>query len=174
MVVWDNKQRRAALTGLALTAALAASPALGATRAATATATTIRPLSLVKTSDLEFGTIVPSATAGTVTVDATTNARTKTGGVVLATGATPGAAGFTAAGLVNILALITLPTNITLTRGGGTETMLVDNITTNGGTTRLFPGSATIDVTVGGRLNVGANQVAGSYSGTFNVTVIYL
>lgn len=109
-----------------------------------------------------------------MTIDAVTDARTRTGGTVLATGATPGAASFTAAGVLNVLALITLPNSITLTRGGGTETMTVSNITTNGGTTRLFPGSATIEITVGGRLNVGANQVAGSYSGSFNLTVIYL
>jgi len=168
------KQGCAAFTGLALVTALATSPAQAATRAANATVTTVRPLSLTKTADLEFGSIIPSATAGTVTIDATTNARTRTGGTVLATGATPGAASFTAAGLVGALALISLPASITLTRGGGTETMTVNNITTNGATTRLIPLTATIDVTVGGRLNVGANQVAGSYSGTFNLTVIYL
>jgi len=174
MPMWDKKQRRAALFGLALITVFAATPAFGATRAANASATTLRPLSLVKTADLEFGSIIPAATAGTVSIDAVSNARSKTGGVVLATGAAPGAASFRAAGVVNVLALITLPASITLTRGGGTETMTVDTITTNGSTTRLFPGSATIDVNVGGRLNVGANQVAGSYSGTFNLTVIYL
>jgi Domain of unknown function (DUF4402) len=141
---------------------------------AQASAVTLRPLSLVKTADLEFGSLIPSATAGTAIVNASTDVRTVAGGVIGAGGATPRAARFTAAGVFNVIALITLPASITLTRGGGTETMTVDTITSNGPTLRLFPGSATIDITVGGRLNVGANQVAGSYAGTFNVTVIYL
>jgi Domain of unknown function (DUF4402) len=155
-------------------AALTPGTAFAATSNAQATAVTLRPLSLVKTADLEFGSLIPSATAGTAIINASTDTRSVAGGVIGAGGATPKAAHFTAAGVFNVIALITLPGSITLTRGGGTETMTVDTITSNGPTLRLFPGSATIDVSVGGRLNVGANQVAGSYSGTFNVTVIYL
>jgi len=159
--------------GLAITA-LTPTMANAATANGTAKVTTLRPLTLVRTSDLEFGSLAPSATAGTATIDATTGARSLSGGVVGAAGATPGPARFTASGIVGLIALVTLPTSITLTRGGGTETMTVTNITTNGGTTRLFPATPTIDIAVGGRLNVGAGQRDGSYAGTFTVTVLYL
>lgn len=141
---------------------------------AIATVTTIRPLSLVKTDDLEFGTLIASPVAGTVTINATTDARTTTGGVTAAPGAVPSAAHFTAAGLVNAIALVTLPTSIVLTRASGTETMAVTAITSNGGAVRVLPNPAVIDITVGGTLAVGVNQVPGTYSGTFNITVLYL
>jgi Domain of unknown function (DUF4402) len=154
-------------------AASAPTTASAAGSSAQGKAVTLRPLSLVKTADLEFGSLIPSATAGTAIVDASTDVRSVSGGVIGAGGSAPTAAKFTAAGLINVIAFITLPTSITLTRVSGTQTMTVDNITSNGPTLRLFPGSATIDVRVGGRLNIAANQVAGSYSGSFDVTVIY-
>lgn len=162
----------AAAIGLCGLAALPGT-ASAATAGATASVVTLRPLSLVKTDDLEFGTVVSSATAGTVTINASTDARSVAGGVVGATGATPSAAHFTAAGVVNLVALIALPASITLTRAGGTETMTVTSISSNGGTLRAFPGTATIDVAVGGTLNVAANQAPGSYAGTFTVNVLY-
>ncbi|MDB5702560.1 MAG: hypothetical protein JWL66_2759 [Sphingomonadales bacterium] len=145
--------------------------AMAKTATATATVVTIRPMTLVKTSDLDFGALIPSASAGTVVIDPTSGGRTTTGGVSAAGGA-PSAARFTGTGILNLAAFITLPTSITLTNGGA-GTMTVSNITTNGGTTRLFTGAA-IDVRVGGTLGVAANQAVGDYVGQFNVTVFYL
>ena len=63
----------------------------------------------------------------------------------------------------------------TLTRNGGSETMLVDNFTLNGASIRLIPLFATIgNFRVGGRLTVGAAQEPGQYEGSFVVTVNYL
>ncbi len=142
------------------------------TGAAIGTATTVAPLSVVKTDDLDFGVLIASATAGTASVNASTDARTTAGGTTAAGGA-PFAAHFTAAGRIGAIALIALPGSITLTRGGGTETMTVSSIASNGPTLRVFPGTATIDVAVGGTLNVAANQVNGVYTGTFTVNVLY-
>jgi len=83
------------------------------------------------------------------------------------------AAHFAAAGAGSILALIQLPASITLVRGGGAQTMTVGTITSNGPNFRLFPGNGAFDVAVGGTLAVAANQAAGSYTGTFTVTVAY-
>ncbi|MDB5715245.1 MAG: hypothetical protein JWO15_2642 [Sphingomonadales bacterium] len=146
--------------------------AMATTATATATVVTIRPMTLVKTSDLDFGSLIPSASAGTVVIDPTNNARTTTTGGVSAAGGAPSAARFTGTGILNLAAFITLPTSITLTNGTA-NTMTVSNITTNGGTTRLFIGAA-IDVRVGGTLGVAANQAVGNYVGQFNVTVVYL
>ncbi len=149
-----------------------ATGALAGTTAAIGTATTVAPLSVVKTDDLDFGVLVASATAGTASINAATDGRTTAGGTTAAGGA-PMAAHFTAAGRIGAIALIALPGSITLTRGGGTETMTVTSISSNGPTLRVFPGSATIDVAVGGTLNVAANQVNGTYAGTFTVNVLY-
>ncbi len=127
---------------------------------------------MVKTQDLDFGSLIASPTAGTVIIDPYSDARTTTGGVTLA-GGSPSAARFSAAGVLNILGLITLPTSIALTGSGG-GTMTISAVTTNGPTTRLFSGTAILDVRVGGTLNVKANQTVGDYTGTFQVTVVYL
>jgi hypothetical protein len=149
-----------------------ASPALAGTVGGLGTATLVAPLSVVRTDDLDFGTLIAGATAGTATVNASTDARTTSGGTTAAGGA-PMAAHFTAAGRIGVLALIALPGSILLTRGGGTETMTVSSISSNGPTFRLFPGTATIDVAVGGTLNVAANQAVGVYAGNFVVNVFY-
>lgn len=149
-----------------------ASPALAGTAGGLGTATLVAPLSVVRTDDLDFGVLIAGPTAGAATVNASTDARTTSGGTTAA-GGSPMAAHFTAAGRIGALALISLPGSILLTRGGGTETMTVSSISSNGPTFRLFPGIATIDVAVGGTLNVAANQAAGVYAGTFVVNVFY-
>jgi hypothetical protein len=163
-----------AAVALALAGALlcGASGASAATASATATGTLVSPLAVVKTDDLDFGGVIPSATAGTATINPSTDARTTSGGVAPA-GGSPSAAHFTAAGRIGAIALISLPASITLIRSGGAETMTVTGISTAGGTLRLFPGAGTIDVAVGGTLNVAANQVGGTYAGTFTVNILY-
>ena len=148
------------------------SAALAATAGASGSATLVAPLSVVRTEDLDFGSLVASGTAGTATINASTDARTTAGGVTPA-GGSPMAAHFTAAGRIGAIALIALPASITVIRGGGSETMSITSISSNGATLRIFPGTATIDVAVGGTLNVAANQTAGAYTGTFTVNVFY-
>ena len=161
---------RAAMALAAFGAPFAAASA--GTGSGAGTATLVAPLSVVKTDDLDFGGLISSPTAGTATINASTDARTTAGGVSPA-GGSPTAAHFTAAGRIGAIALISLPASITLTRGGGSETMTVSSISSNGATLRLFPGTGTIDVAVGGTLNVAANQVAGNYAGTFTVNILY-
>ncbi len=144
-----------------------------ATRAANGRARTLRPIVLTNTRALDFGTLITGATAGTVTVNPRTDARTRTGGVTLFGGGAPGAARFTATGTPAVNAFITIGTAPVLTRVSGSETMTVSNMTLNGATTRRIPASGVLDVRVGGRLNVAANQRDGLYSGSFNLTVDY-
>ena len=59
-------------------------PAQAATRAAPVEAVTIRPLSLVETEDLDFGTLIAGSVAGTATINANSGVRTTTGGVTAA------------------------------------------------------------------------------------------
>ena len=138
-----------------------------------ADAIVLKPLSLIKKKNMDFGTLISAATAGTATINPATGAVTTTGGVTAAT-STTSAATFVGAGSKNAPFQIRLPTSpITLTRSGGTETMTVSNWTTDGQTTRRVAANAAFQFGIGARLNVAANQAPGTYVGTFNVTVHY-
>lgn len=131
-------------------------------------------------TDLAFGTFIAGATAGTVVVS-TAGARSATGGVVLLTNAQfaqPAAGTMPVSGTGNRTYQITLPASATLSRTGG-GSMSVGTFTSNPlpglngtkGYGQLANGAQTISI--GATLSVGANQTAGSYSGTFDVTVVY-
>jgi len=143
--------------------------ALAATGTANASAVILTPISIANNTGLDFGDVYPdSATAGTVTVDAT-GARTAGGAAAL--GATPGAAAqFTVSGQASALYTITLPAAaVTLTSGA--NSMTIDTFTTDG--TGTLDGTGNEVINVGATLNVSANQAPGTYSGTFDVTVNY-
>lgn len=139
---------------------------------ATASATVAAPITVAKTTDLLFGTIAPTASAGTITM---TNA-----GAISADantellGGTTSAASFAVDGEASTAFSATVDASATLA-GSGTAAGQSMTVTL----TNDVPGSPTLDgsgdatINVGGGLAVGANQVAGPYSGTFNVTVSY-
>lgn len=151
-----------AVVGLASQAALAAD----ATGSASVTVAT--PIAISQTTALDFGTITASASAGTVVLS-TAGARSVTGGVAtLGTGGV--AAVFAVTGQGNNAFSISLPTSVNLS-GPGTD-MTVSSFNHNAGASpALSGGSKTVNV--GATLGVGANQVAGAYSGTYTVTVNY-
>jgi len=125
------------------------------------------------TRSLSFGPIV-SGPAGSVTM-APDGGRTASGAVILTSTqfGTVTSAEFTVCSGSSDTATITLPTaDITLTRtGGGSMTV--------GSFTRLPAGTLTVSdstrttLNVGATLTVGSNQLAGSYTGNFTITVDY-
>lgn len=158
--------------GALIAATLAATPAVAATDDARGRATVLRPISVVRTGDLDFGTILRGTTAGRVVINASTGARTVTGGVLVA-GGTPRRATFTITGTPRRVVTIRLtPTSTTLSNGNG-GTMLVNAFTLNGSANRRLSATGTIALGVGARLNVAANQADGNYTGTFNLTINY-
>ena len=133
-------------------------------------AVVVRRLSLVKTEDLDWGTLVTSPLAGTATIDSVSGARTTTSGVVAA-GGTPRRAEFVGAGQIGLLTVVTLGASPVLDNGsGGTMATL---LLLDGPGARLFPGTGIQTIGVGGILAVGASQAAGNYTGSFNLTVTY-
>ena len=66
---------------------------------------------------------------------------------------------------------VTLPNSVTISNG--TETMTVSNFNRSGAAQLLLDAAGNGTFNVGARLNVGTNQPAGTYAGTFNVTVNY-
>ena len=142
------------------------------TQSTTAQVALLSPLSVLKQSDLNFGTIVVNG-AGTGVVDPVTGSLTTTGGAAKS-GSAAHPALFTGTGSKNSVVHIRLPQNpITVTRVGGTETMTVSNWTLDGDTNRKIPPGSVFDFSVGATLNVNANQAPGTYNGTFSVTVQY-
>lgn len=140
----------------------------------------VTPLSFIQYEDLDFGRIIPSATAGTVTISVT-DVRTSTNGIVLV-GNDFQAARFAGMGTQNQRVRIQItPATITLTGPG--PSMTVSNFAIGPAPTlqqvgaspnyRILPANGIFWFTVGGRLNVGANQPAGFYSGTFTATLDY-
>ena len=154
---------------------LAPAPALAATPPsnAEAEAVILRPLSLLKKDDLDFGSLISTAVAGTATLNPYTGVVTTTGGVTPAAGTTQPAL-FIGAGSRRMPAIIRLPRNpITITRISGTETMTVSDWTLDGNSTRIINANQAFEFRVGARLNIAANQAPGTYVGTFDVTVQY-
>jgi hypothetical protein len=136
---------------------------------ASTTATLVTPISIAKVSDMNFGTVAASATAGTVELGFS-NDRTATGGVSLPAGSVDQkTAEFTVTGEGESGFSITLPTEVVLT-GSVSGTMTVDNIVADLGTGgSLVAGTATVKVKA--ILNVPANAVAGVYSNASDLSV---
>jgi|SRR6187551_3752686 hypothetical protein len=131
------------------------------------------PLSLTKIQDLDFGSIVPSAAPGTVTLNAGTGNRTFTGGVTLV----PSDAGFkgyfAGAGTPNQQVLIALSPPVELANASGDKIPVV-GLTLDGPPMRTVdPVTRAFFVGVGGTLSIAANQPVGTYAANFWVTAIY-
>ena len=142
----------------------------------------VTPLSFVKELDLDFGQIIPGNADGTVTMDST-GAVTTTGGIIQING-TQQPARFWGYGTFNQRVLINVDANsYTLTRDGGTETMLLDRIligsqppiiiNTNPRRFRIANPDGFFSFTMAGRLRVAANQAPGVYRGQFTVQLEY-
>lgn len=177
-----NKQARFTSNGFKLAvmalALCGAGSAMAATATATSTSTVITPIAITNTANLSFGNIAGGGTAGTVTVSPN-GTRAVTGGTVTA-GGSPTAAQFSVTGQSGLTYAIDLSgTSATLSDGGSNSmafTSISDTtasaITTGNATSGTLTGGAQT-IYVGGALTVGANQAAGTYSGTINVAVNY-
>lgn len=144
-----------------------------ASTTASASAVIIAPLTITKNVDLHFGTIMRSATAGTVTVSPTDGTRSSIGGVTLSALAPLHArAQFTVEGESGKTYAITLPTTDVIITNATSDQMEV-NVFTSDPTPNGTITAGTSTLYVGATLNVDANQPSGEYTGSFTVTVNY-
>ena len=124
-------------------------------------------ISASQTQAMNFGTVLPGAAAGVVTLSS----------AGAATSPTLTTSGTATAGRFTITAQGSTVLNITF--GDGTVTNGSDSMAINNFTSSSTPASNTTDASgnltldVGADLNVGANQAAGTYTGTYTVTVSY-
>lgn len=143
----------------------------------TAIATVRRAASIAKTADLDFGKIVrPTSGNSTVTINASTGARTVGGNGVGVPSPAPQRAQFTISGEGGRTLSVTLPSNYVLTHSNGTNTITANLSRAPTGTLTLSgtQGSAgSVALNVGSSFTMPATTVPGVYSGTFNVTVQY-
>ncbi|MDX9902688.1 MAG: DUF4402 domain-containing protein [Bacteroidales bacterium] len=142
------------------------------TEQTTATATILAPLSMTKVSDMDFGTIAVTGTAGTVVLG-TDNSRLATGPALVPPAAGV-AASFTVNGENGRAFTITLPANGVVTLVNGGNSMAANDFVHNAGGTPALDGTGAAAFTVGATLSVGAAQAAGTYtSANFPVTINY-
>lgn len=182
------------LVALAATAAVAAPaaaqvvtppPTATATADATVQGTVLLPLTLTKTTDLDFGTVIADTAApGDVTISADDGSRSITGAVI-GVPAYPGdRALFKGAGSVNQAVLLTLKAPATLASGANTITvtsMDFDTAATSAAnattgymeSSRILDNNGYFEVGVGGVFHIKANQPNGVYTGAFTVTADY-
>lgn len=156
---------------------LATGPKVYAQTQNTAEATVAVGLRVVVQRNLRFGVISVGNSAGSVTISPS-GERTSTGAGIVLLGTDYWEAIFELQGEPWAQYDIALPSNVDITRVGGTETMRV-------GSWRSYPwdnwlaefrtlnssGAATVNV--GATLHVGPNQTPGLYIGNFEVTFSY-
>jgi hypothetical protein len=179
-----TRHRRRAFRALTIAATAAGAalcaPAHAAGTSVTTNAAVVRSNTLIKTDDLDFGTLISGPAGGTVTVNPVTGARTTSGGAS-PVGSDAQRAIFQGTGGL-LLITVSGSTSVTLSRtGGGAPNMtasLVRAASTGGGGISLLGAtllpSGVQTYYIGGTLTVPANQPAGDYSGTFTLTVNYL
>lgn len=139
----------------------------------------VDPIGIQSVADLRFGRLIRPTTAGTLTINQNGIA-TETGGVIGNAVSTPqivngrGSGAFAIFGDPNRLFFLRLPLRATVSNGSAT--MTIDLFQTNSGRFGLerMDNTGFAAMMVGARLNVGANQQVGRYSGTYPVTVLYL
>jgi hypothetical protein len=161
-----------AVGALALAAPSAHAQAAPKTAVANPKATILRPVTVTKLKDMDFGALSRTA-AGTAVLEPNADVLTTTGGV-LAMGGTPHSAEFAGSARSSAVVNIRVPNQpAVLTRVGGTETVTVSNFTLQGQNKRTIAAQTFFTFRVGGTLNVAATQAEGIYVGTFQVTVQY-
>jgi hypothetical protein len=160
-----------------------------ASKTTDAAANIVTPLTLTEVRSLHFGTMsVLAGTAGTATVTTSSDGtatvpggigtRSQTAGVNLSSAAPAyHNAAYTVGGSASTTYAITLPATITVSGAGAP--MIINSVVARTfssaaeGTTGTLSAGGSDTFTVGGVLPVAAAQVAGLYTGTFNVTVAY-
>jgi len=154
-------------------AAAPTTPTSGPT--STVSSAVFRPLSLSNPQGLQFGTIVrPASGTGSVAIDASTGARTPSGGAVGLASPTPSNATYVVSGEGGQAFSLSIPPSFDMTTSGGTATVTLTSTATGSQTLSSTLGSAgTFPFSIGGSMPVSSTAKDGAYSGSFTVSVQY-
>lgn len=148
-------------------------PVQAATVTATVTATPVKPLTLAKLQDLDLGSVTlgPGAWSNATVAIAQSGAFTCANANIVCTGATK-VAQYNAQGSNKQTVFISVP-NVTLVNqsdSSRTLTLVTDAPASIILTSSGVPG---VDFSIGGSVTLSSTTAAGTYVGTFNVTVDY-
>lgn len=162
---------RKGVAGAAFVAALGISSMAHAAATETATAEveilSALTLTVQSGSTLDFGQIAVNG-AGTATLNPTTNAVSCSANLVCV--GTPSAVDFDVTGTSGATVGVTLPSG-SVNLVNGANTIALNNFSSTLNTVTLTGGAGTFSV--GGQLTIANGQAAGTYTGTFPVTVEY-
>lgn len=155
----------------AVAAAAVPAPVLAApTASADGKVLLLLPVTLTKVNDLDFGTVVPSASSGTVSIAADGSGQSVTGGVTPVPSGTAARAVFAGGGTAGQQVSIFVAPPASLSDGNGHNvpiSLSLDQALVTIDSTRAF------SVGVGGTVTIGPNQAEGTYTGTFTVLAQY-
>jgi hypothetical protein len=156
----------------ALSAGLYTSVTSAASINADANARVIAALIINQTNGINFGDVVAGTAASTIQLDTLGSPSVTLGDAQLA-GGTVQAGAYTLTGEASksySISLPGLPVNIT---SGGGDTMTVSAFNHDAGGAPALDGTGAGGFNVGATLNMSANQPAGTYTGTWPLTVDY-
>ena len=169
-------------TGLALTLVLAASvyqKAFAITASGDIEAVILDAISLTPGDDLQFGTIVTGAAPSEVTIAPVTGTRTLDSGDAVLSGGTVGDGTFDLNGTATYPVTIDVPASDTVTSGANSMNVIDFAWSYNGGAVTVGDGTATLAaagphvLSIGATLQLVGSQPAGTYTGSYDVTVNY-
>lgn len=167
-----NTKRRLSLSiPLVLTLVVGGPNAFAASATATVDAEISSSLSASTSTGLAFGSLTSGPLGGTVVVNPN-GVRFATGGINLNTASVSSPALITIIGKPNATYAVTLPATVQLS-DGGSNTMTVSGFASTPAGTGQLDGSGQQVLSIGGILNVGANQPFGSYRGVMAVVIDY-
>jgi Mat/Ecp fimbriae major subunit len=163
-----NKMKLA-LAGAVIATGMVSNAAIAATEPADATVEVLAAVEVTVDADLDFGVVAASAAGGTVTIVAASAATPSASGVTYISGGAPAEFRVTQASDGEVIDLtVDNPSPLT---GAGTDIVL--SSLTISATDITFDSANLETVYVGGTITLGANQAAGVYTGSFDVTAEY-
>ncbi|MEO9636027.1 DUF4402 domain-containing protein [Parasphingorhabdus sp.] len=166
--------RRAMLvTALPLAALCSAGPLAAASNSSDSKVSVRKSVTLSKTSDLMFGDFAAGTTRSIFRLNPRTGALVQRSGDAVSLGGTQSLASFDVTGTARLRVQISTGQNrIFIVRDGGAERMRINRFRFDRRRKRLnAAGERTFNI--GGQLRIGANQRAGVYRGSFEVSVDY-
>ena len=143
--------------------------AFAANQTGNASATISTLIAVTEDTQMAFGNVSVDSAGGTVTLTSAGGISADNANYVFS--GTPAGAAFSATGDASAPVTISFSTGDTLT-GPGTA-MALQNFTNDAGGSPAFDGTGNLAFNVGADLVVNASQTAGSYSGTYTITVDY-
>lgn len=157
-------------------ALLGATPALAANTAAmTSNALILKPFTLTKLSDLNFGTIIPTGGPEFVRINADTGARTMTDEAMRVASDDGFRAAFASSGVNNNTVFIELAGPADLVNSDGDLLKVTLVLDQNDDASRtLTAASQVFFVGIGGEIYIEPNQQEGVYTGTYTLTATYI